>query len=137
MMHMKSPQKIRDREIAFGSSSEIFNNERRFGCKESIHPILGQIPIIKIVLEQFILGIINNLVSFHSLPCCCSWPTIDGIWFAACNVICYIQNAMNEVITLLSEIVRRLTRVVGWFVVSHPRKSSVSTIVLLCYIQSE
>ena len=110
---------------------------RRLDSDDTIGPVLVDIPLVQVEVEDFVVRFVDHIVRLESLRRSERWPSIQHLRFGTRLGIQPGQNFVNQVIAPLALLELLESRVVGGLAFVEPRKSFVAPVLFAGHEQAQ
>ncbi len=73
--------------IRLGQPLQVRDDVRGVDGQDSVCPVLLDVPLVEVEVEDFVARVVDDGVSFHPLRCCEGRPTVHQLWLPGkCNL---------------------------------------------------
>ncbi len=88
--------------------------------QDSVRPVLLNVPLVEVEMEDFITRVVDDGVSLHPLRCCEGRPTVHQLWLPGkCNFE-LVQDLVDQGVADLPLVECLFPGIVGRLAIIHP-----------------
>jgi hypothetical protein len=93
--------------------TQILNDKRRVNLQQTLCPPVLHVPVVEVVLEHFVVRVVDLIVRFELAPCDCRYNTILYWSLTVVRLVDRVNDLFSKVVARASLLKEVLSNIVG------------------------